>query len=292
MNHNRSIAAIIVISLGLVSAAKSAGNVAAGKARSVVCAGCHGMQGEGFPPTPRLAGIPQDQQIKALKDYKSGARANAVMKGLAASLSDKDMEDVSAYYATLTSTPASVPTPTMPPAPPTLTTAAAPSLSQGAGVDTAKSVGGFSLAGKDHIAHSPPGASQNIHTRVVDPSSRKPSPPGARVSFVGLQDGAVLPPKTTIHFGLSNMGVAPAGIEKPNTGHHHLLIDAKPLDLNEPIPSDFNHLHFGSGQTETEITLPPGHHTLQLVLGDENHVPHDPPIMSKPIRVLVTRTGR
>jgi len=109
---------------------------------------------------------------------------------------------------------------------------------------------------------------------------------------VGLADGAVLSPKPVIRFGLSNMGVAPAGIEKPNTGHHHLMIDTKLPDLNEPIPSDFNHLHFGAGQTETTISLPLGYHTLQLLLGDENHIPHNPPVMSKPIRVLVTRTGR
>jgi hypothetical protein len=148
------------------------------------------------------------------------------------------------------------------------------------------------LGDKDHIPHTPPVMSQRIRVRVVDPSVRKPSPPDARVYFVGLQDGAVLTQKPVIRFGLSNMGVAPAGIEKPNTGHHHLMIDSKLPDLNEPIPSDFNHLHFGAGQTEATISLPLGYHTLQLLLGDENHIPHNPPVMSKPIRVLVTRTGR
>ena len=148
------------------------------------------------------------------------------------------------------------------------------------------------MGDKDHIPHTPPVISPRIHVRVVDPSLRKPSPPDAKVYFVGLQEGAVLGPKPTIRFGLSNMGVAPAGIEKANTGHHHLLIDAKLPDLNEPIPSDFNHLHFGAGQTEATVNLPLGWHTLQLLLGDENHVPHNPPVMSKPIRVLVTRSGR
>jgi hypothetical protein len=87
------------------------------------------------------------------------------------------------------------------------------------------------------------------------------------------------------------MGVAPAGIEKANTGHHHLLIDTALPPLNQPIPNDFNHLHFGAGQTEAQVTLPIGAHTLQLLLGDDNHVPHDPPVMSKPIRVVVTATG-
>jgi hypothetical protein len=145
---------------------------------------------------------------------------------------------------------------------------------------------------KDHIPHTPPVMSPKIKVRVVDPSLRKPAPADGRVYFVGLQDWVVLPPKATIRFGLANMGVAPAGIEKANTGHHHLLIDTKlpPLDL--PIPNDFNHLHFGAGQTEAQVTLPLGTHTLQLLLGDENHVPHNPPIMSKPLKVTVTRTGR
>jgi hypothetical protein len=148
------------------------------------------------------------------------------------------------------------------------------------------------LGDKDHIPHTPPVMSQRINVRVVDPAMRKPAPADAGVHFVGLQDGAVLPEKATIRFGLVGMGVAPAGIERPNTGHHHLLIDAKlpPLDL--PIPNDFNHLHFGAGQTEADVTLPLGTHTLQLILGDENHVPHNPPIMSKPIKVTVTKTGR
>jgi hypothetical protein len=148
------------------------------------------------------------------------------------------------------------------------------------------------LGDKDHIPHTPPVMSPRINVRVVDPAMRKPAPADARVYFVGLQDGSVLAQKATIRFGLVGMGVAPAGIERPNTGHHHLLIDSKLPPLDEPIPNDFNHLHFGAGQTEADVTLPLGTHTLQLLLGDENHVPHNPPVMSKPIKVLVTRTGR
>jgi Domain of unknown function (DUF4399) len=148
------------------------------------------------------------------------------------------------------------------------------------------------LGDKDHIPHTPPVMSPRITIRVVDPAMRKPAPADARVYFVGLQDGAVVPQKVTIRFGLVGMGVAPAGIERPNTGHHHLLIDSKLPPLDEPIANDFNHLHFGAGQTEADVTLPLGTHTLQLLLGDENHVPHNPPVMSKPIKVLVTRTGR
>jgi Domain of unknown function (DUF4399) len=148
------------------------------------------------------------------------------------------------------------------------------------------------MGDKDHIPHTPPVMSPVVRVRVVDPSARKPAPPDARVYFVGLDDGSVLPQKATIRFGLVNMGVAPAGIDRPNTGHHHLLIDAKLPPLDEPIPNDFNHLHFGAGQTEATVTLSPGRHTLQLLLGDENHVPHNPPIMSKQIRVYVARSRR
>ena len=148
------------------------------------------------------------------------------------------------------------------------------------------------MGDKDHIPHTPPVMSALIRVRVVDPSARKPAPADARVYFVGLEDGSVIPPKATIHFGLVNMGVAPAGIDRPNTGHHHLLIDTKLPPLDEPIPNDFNHLHFGAGQTEAVVTLSPGRHTLQLLLGDENHVPHNPPIMSKPIRVYVAKPRR
>jgi len=87
--------------------------------------------------------------------------------------------------------------------------------------------------------------------------------------------------------GLSNAGIAPAGVEKAHTGHHHVLIDADLPPLDQEVPNDRNHLHFGAGQTEARIELPPGRHTLQLLLGDENHVPHAPPLYSKKITVLV-----
>jgi hypothetical protein len=92
----------------------------------------------------------------------------------------------------------------------------------------------------------------------------------------------------TIQFGLRGMGVAPEGSDVPNTGHHHLLIDTELPPLNEPIPSDFNHLHFGAGQTEAQVTLQPGRHILQLLLGDKNHVPHSPAVMSPRIRVVAS----
>jgi Domain of unknown function (DUF4399) len=156
------------------------------------------------------------------------------------------------------------------------------------------------LGDKNHVPHSPPVMSERIKVRVVEAaapaartsSGRNPSPAGARVYFVQPTSGATVARNTTIRFGLINMGVAPAGIQKANTGHHHLLIDTPLPDQNLPIPNDFNHLHFGSGQTEAKVTLPLGVHTLQLVLGDENHVMHNPPVYSKPIKVTVTTTGR
>ena len=94
-----------------------------------------------------------------------------------------------------------------------------------------------------------------------------------------------------IRFGLRDMGVAPAGFERANSGHHHLLIDTELPPLDQPIPNDFNHLHYGAGQTEAEITLKPGTHTLQLLFGDKDHIPHTPPLMSAQIRVVVADPG-
>lgn len=117
-----------------------------------------------------------------------------------------------------------------------------------------------------------------------------PAPPDAKVYFIDLQDGQTVSSPVTIRFGLSGMGVAPAGVEdKKNTGHHHLIINEaiEGEELNEPIPADDNHIHFGGGQTEATVELPPGTHTLQLVLGDWSHIPHNPPVMSERISVTV-----
>ncbi|MEL6288137.1 MAG: DUF4399 domain-containing protein [Pseudomonadota bacterium] len=116
-----------------------------------------------------------------------------------------------------------------------------------------------------------------------------PAPEGASVYFVGLEDGATLKNPVTIRFGLKGMGVAPAGVEKEKTGHHHLIINEKieGEELNDPIPADDQHRHFGGGQTEVTLDLPAGKHTLQLVLGDQNHIPHNPPVMSERISVTV-----
>ncbi|MFL2706939.1 MAG: DUF4399 domain-containing protein [Gammaproteobacteria bacterium] len=105
--------------------------------------------------------------------------------------------------------------------------------------------------------------------------------------FINLNEGDKLESPFLVQFGLSGIGVAPAGTDRANTGHHHLLINVNSVDLYMPIPSSKNHLHFGGGQTETTLDLLPGEYTLQLLLGDMNHIPHSPPIISKKISVTV-----
>jgi hypothetical protein len=119
---------------------------------------------------------------------------------------------------------------------------------------------------------------------------RTPAPAGAEVYIVSPKDGASVKSPVTVVFGLKNMGVAPAGVKFEATGHHHLLIDtAVPTDLNAPLATTDQIRHFGKGQTEASIELPPGKHTLQLVLGDQNHIPHNPPVESKKITITVTK---
>jgi hypothetical protein len=154
------------------------------------------------------------------------------------------------------------------------------------------------LGDADHIPHTPPIYSDKIHVTVAEstpapaaqaspPGTRHPSPAGARVYIVSPDNGSYVPTTFTVRFGLEKMGVAPAGVDKLNSGHHHLLIDTELPPLDKPIPNDENHLHFGAGQTEATVTLPRGRHTLQLLLGDAAHVPHDPPVYSKPVVVYV-----
>ena len=116
----------------------------------------------------------------------------------------------------------------------------------------------------------------------------KPVGKDAVLYFVWPQNGATIKGGFWCRFGLRNMGVTHAGDDFQNSGHHHLLIDVNdPLDPNEPIPQDKNHLHFGAGQTEARIELPPGKHTLQLVLGDAKHYPFNPPLVSEKITIRV-----
>ncbi|MFO7301700.1 MAG: DUF4399 domain-containing protein [Acidobacteriota bacterium] len=118
--------------------------------------------------------------------------------------------------------------------------------------------------------------------------ARQKSAEGAEVYIIAPANGATVPQTFTVKFGLKGMGIAPAGVNHPNTGHHHLLIDVDQLpDFSAPLPATDNVRHFGAGQTETELTLPPGEHTLQLVFADYLHVPHDPPVVSEKITITV-----
>jgi hypothetical protein len=109
----------------------------------------------------------------------------------------------------------------------------------------------------------------------------------ARVYFITPSNGQVIKGPVTVRFGLENMGVAPAGTAGEGIGHHHLIVDSPLPALDQPLPKDDKHLHFGKGQTETVLQLAPGKHTLQLVLGDANHIPHLPPVISEQITITV-----
>ena len=108
-----------------------------------------------------------------------------------------------------------------------------------------------------------------------------------KVYFINLEDGDRVESPFLIQFGLSDMGIAPAGTDRANTGHHHLLINVNDIDLSKPIPSSSNHIHFGGGQTESLVDLMPGDYSIQLVLGDMTHTPHNPPIISQRINITV-----
>ncbi len=116
---------------------------------------------------------------------------------------------------------------------------------------------------------------------------RSPSADGAKLTILSPKDGDVISGPVTVVFGLEGMGIAPAGFDVPNTGHHHLIINAGLPEMSLPIPADDNYKHFGGGQTETSIELAAGQHTLQLLLGNYLHIPHDPPVASDAITITV-----
>ena len=140
------------------------------------------------------------------------------------------------------------------------------------------------------------GAALALSTVLPASANETPAPDDAMLYIVNLEDGATVQSPVTVVFGLSGMGVAPAGVEKESTGHHHIYLNRPPFGEAEGddeiaqngVPSDENHMHFGGGQTEATLDLPPGNHTLQLVLGDHFHVPHDPPVVSDVITITVT----
>ena len=113
------------------------------------------------------------------------------------------------------------------------------------------------------------------------------SPAGAQAYIISPADGAEVSSPFKVQFGLAGMGVAPAGVNKKNTGHHHLLIDTDLPAMDKPIPKDDHHKHFGGGQTEVMLDLKPGQHTLQLLMGDKGHIPHKPAVESSKITITV-----
>ncbi len=130
-----------------------------------------------------------------------------------------------------------------------------------------------------------------IYPLISTISSAHTPPAGARVYFIGLTDGAVVESPFKVKFGIEGFGIIPAGAtgkRRHTAGHHHLLIDVEQLpDMDEAIPKDSRHVHFDRGETETVLDLPPGRHSLQLLLGDEDHEPQDPPLLSDKIEITV-----
>ena len=116
---------------------------------------------------------------------------------------------------------------------------------------------------------------------------RTASPDGARVFFISPANGDTVSNPIAIEFGIEGMSVVAAGVNEDHSGHHHLLVDTDVPDTGLPIPADANHIHFGDASTATELTLAPGEHTLRLLLGDHLHIPHDPPVVSDPISIMV-----
>lgn len=135
-------------------------------------------------------------------------------------------------------------------------------------------------------AHGTP-AQAATETAIVPATARTPRPAEAKLYIISPHNGETVSSPVTVRFGLTGMGVAPAGVASPITGHHHLVIDVPVPPFDAPLPKDDNHLHFGGGQTETSVALAPGKHTLQLVLADKDHVPHEPPLVSEPITITV-----
>jgi len=118
-------------------------------------------------------------------------------------------------------------------------------------------------------------------------ASEAPAAPTGRVFIVNPNDGATVTSPVTVEFGVDGYMLAWAGTYEPQTGHHHLLVDVPLPDMDKPVPADANHIHFGKGQTETSLELEPGEHTLQLLLADGNHVPHEPPLYSPVVTITV-----
>jgi hypothetical protein len=135
------------------------------------------------------------------------------------------------------------------------------------------------------VAATEPAADATMSEPMAMP--RTASPEGARVFFISPADGDTVSNPIAVEFGIEGMSVVAAGVNEGHSGHHHLLVDTDVPDTGMPIPADANHIHFGDGSTATELTLAPGEHTLRLLLGDHLHIPHDPPVVSDPITIMV-----
>ena len=159
---------------------------------------------------------------------------------------------------------------------PTILLLACSTLIFGCGQDTA-----------DQAPATEPAAEQPAESTAAPALPRSASAEGARIFFITPADGDTVSNPVQIEFGIEGMSVVKAGDATPNSGHHHLIINADLPDLGAPIPANDNYIHFGDGSTATEITLEPGQHTLQMLLGDHLHMPHDPPLVSEPITITV-----
>ncbi|MDX1518150.1 MAG: DUF4399 domain-containing protein [Woeseiaceae bacterium] len=143
--------------------------------------------------------------------------------------------------------------------------------------------------GKDSSEPAPAAETEPAGDTTSGPASlpRTPAPDGARVFFIAPSDGDTVSNPVVIEFGAEGVAIVKAGVDEPASGHHHLLIDAELPDPSLPIPASENYVHFGDGSSRTERTLAPGTHTLQLLLGDHLHIPHDPPVVSDVITITV-----
>jgi hypothetical protein len=151
----------------------------------------------------------------------------------------------------------------------------------------------LAVAGCDRQQAEPPVDTPVVNETAASPMpqavelSRTPSAANARAFFITPVDGDVVANPITIEFGIEGMQIVMAGDESPLSGHHHLLVDTDLPDLDQPIPADAQHIHFGKGNVSTTLTLEPGEHTLRLLLGDHRHIPHDPPVVSPAITITV-----
>jgi hypothetical protein len=136
-------------------------------------------------------------------------------------------------------------------------------------------------------------ADEQQHDHAGAPASgaiqRTSRPADAKLYIISPKNGETVTSPVKVRFGLSGMGVAPAGVATASTGHHHLIIDAPLPPMDQPLPKDDHHMHFGGGQTEASVELPPGDHTLQLILADKDHLPFDPPLYSEQIKIHVKK---